>query len=106
MGSSGSKQAFLGAVSQLVNKTTVNRTSLVAMTPAFPSSQPIDAADNELWEQLLWSDAVASSSDLFTLIEASSIRTMRENCPSNLATICFKVQGRRTADILFPFVGS
>ena len=36
-------------------------------------------------------DSITNVNDLFALIPAAEIRTLREECPSNLATLCYKV---------------
>ncbi|XP_062507693.1 protein HID1-like [Corticium candelabrum] len=73
MGSSDSKQSFRNAVCQLTSKTT-----------------PIEATDDGFWKQLIWNDAIHTPNDIFTLVEPEDVRTMRDTCPSNLATICYK----------------
>lgn len=51
--------------------------------------QPIDAADDSFWEQF-WNESVSSVQDIFTLVPAHEIRSLRETAPSNLATFCYK----------------
>lgn len=51
--------------------------------------QPIEASDESFWEQF-WSDSVTCVQDVFTLIPAAEIRALREESPSNLATLCYK----------------
>lgn len=51
--------------------------------------QPIEANDEAFWEQF-WSDSVTGVQDVFTLIPAAEIRALREESPSNLATLCYK----------------
>lgn len=51
--------------------------------------QPIDANDDSFWEQF-WSENVTSIQDIFTLVPATEIRQLREDAPSNLATLCYK----------------
>ena len=51
--------------------------------------QPIDPHDEEFWDQF-WSDTAASAHDVFTLIPANEIRTLRDQSPNNLATLCYK----------------
>lgn len=46
-------------------------------------------ADEAFWEQF-WSESVQSVQDVFTLIPAAEIRALREESPSNLATLCYK----------------
>ncbi|CAL4156371.1 unnamed protein product, partial [Meganyctiphanes norvegica] len=52
-------------------------------------SAPIDASDDTFWEQF-WGDHVAGVQDIFALIPAAEIRALREEAPSNLATLCYK----------------
>ena len=49
----------------------------------------IDASDDAFWDQF-WSENVCNVQDVFTLIPASEIRVLREEAPSNLATLCYK----------------
>ena len=58
----------------------------------FSSFQPIEAADHQFWEQF-WAENVSSVQDVFALIPAAEIRALREESPSNLATLCYKVGG-------------
>ena len=51
--------------------------------------QPIEANDEAFWEQF-WSESVTCVQDVFTLIPAAEIRALREESPSNLATLCYK----------------
>ena len=52
-------------------------------------SQPVEAGDEAFWSQF-WSDSVTNVQDVFTLIPAAEIRALREESPSNLATLCYK----------------
>lgn len=72
MGNTDSKLNFRKAVIQLTTKT-----------------QPIDAKDDVFWDQF-WSESIQSVQDVFTLIPAAEIRALREESPSNLATLCYK----------------
>ncbi|XP_046552525.1 LOW QUALITY PROTEIN: protein HID1-like [Haliotis rubra] len=72
MGNTDTKLNFRKAVIQLTTKT-----------------QPIEANDEAFWEQF-WSDSVTCVQDVFTLIPAAEIRALREESPSNLATLCYK----------------
>ncbi|XP_064624817.1 protein HID1-like isoform X2 [Lineus longissimus] len=72
MGNSDSKLNFRKAVIQLTTKT-----------------QPVEAGDEAFWNQF-WSETVTSVQDVFTLIPAAEIRALREESPSNLATLCYK----------------
>ncbi|GJQ81764.1 hypothetical protein Trydic_g311 [Trypoxylus dichotomus] len=72
MGNVDTKLNFRKAVVQLTSKT-----------------DPIDANDNAFWEQF-WSENVNNVQDIFTLVPAPEIRALREEAPSNLATLCYK----------------
>ena len=75
MGNADTKLNFRKAVIQLTTKT-----------------QPVDAGDDSFWEQF-WTDSVTSVQDVFTLVPSAEIRALREESPSNLATLCYKVRG-------------
>ncbi|XP_064594547.1 protein HID1-like [Liolophura sinensis] len=51
--------------------------------------QPVEPHDEAFWDQF-WSDSVTCVQDVFTLIPAAEIRALREESPSNLATLCYK----------------
>jgi len=53
--------------------------------------QAVEATDDTFWDQF-WSESAANISDVFTLIPASEIRSLRDENPSNLATLCYKVR--------------
>ncbi|XP_054624853.1 protein HID1b [Dunckerocampus dactyliophorus] len=72
MGSSDSKLHFRKAVIQLTTRT-----------------QPVEATDNTFWDQF-WADASTTVQDVFALVPAAEIRAVREESPSNLATLCYK----------------
>ena len=72
MGNTETKLNFRKAVIQLTTKTA-----------------PVDAADESFWEQF-WSESVNSIQDVFTLVPSAEIRALREESPSNLATLCYK----------------
>ncbi|KAJ8923040.1 hypothetical protein NQ315_001588 [Exocentrus adspersus] len=72
MGNVDTKLNFRKAVVQLTSK-----------------SEPIDASDDSFWEQF-WSENVSNVQDIFTLVPATEIRQLREDAPSNLATLCYK----------------
>ncbi|XP_042895920.1 protein HID1 [Parasteatoda tepidariorum] len=72
MGNTDTKLNFRKAVIQLTTKT-----------------QPIEAKDDVFWDQF-WSESTQSAQDVFTLIPAAEIRALREESPSNLATLCYK----------------
>uniref|UniRef100_A0A3P9L8W1 HID1 domain containing b n=1 Tax=Oryzias latipes TaxID=8090 RepID=A0A3P9L8W1_ORYLA len=75
MGNSDTKLHFRKAVIQLTTKT-----------------QPVEATDDAFWDQF-WSSAI-SVQDVFALVPAAEIRAVREESPSNLATLCFKAVER------------
>ncbi|KAM9296070.1 protein HID1 [Gastrophryne carolinensis] len=72
MGNTDTKLNFRKAVIQLTTKT-----------------QPVEATDDAFWDQF-WSDSATSVQDVFALIPAAEIRAVREESPSNLATLCYK----------------
>jgi hypothetical protein len=72
MGNADTKLNFRKAVIQLTTKT-----------------QPVDASDDGFWDQF-WTDSVTSVQDVFTLVPSTEIRALREESPSNLATLCYK----------------
>ncbi|XP_051888673.1 protein HID1 [Pristis pectinata] len=72
MGSADSKLHFRKAVIQLTTRT-----------------QPVEATDDAFWDQF-WADTATSIQDVFTLVPAAEIRAVREESPSNLATLCYK----------------
>ena len=45
--------------------------------------------DDQFWDQF-WSDSVTTIQDVFTLLPSTEIRALREESPSNLATLCYK----------------
>ncbi|XP_065199506.1 protein HID1 [Planococcus citri] len=73
MGNSDTKLNFRKAVIQLTTKT----------------QQPIDAGDEIFWDQF-WCENVLNIQDVFTLIPAPEVRSLREEAPANLATLCNK----------------
>ncbi|XP_077406181.1 protein HID1b isoform X3 [Vanacampus margaritifer] len=73
MGSGDSKLHFRKAVIQLTSTT-----------------QPVEASDGVFWEQF-WAEPSMSVQDIFALVPAAEIRALREESPSNLATLCYKV---------------
>lgn len=52
--------------------------------------QPVEATDDAFWDQF-WADTSISVQDVFALVPAAEIRAVREESPSNLATLCYKV---------------
>lgn len=52
--------------------------------------QPVEATDDAFWDQF-WADTATSVQDVFALVPAAEIRAVREESPSNLATLCYKV---------------
>lgn len=57
----------------------------------FVSLQPVEATDDAFWDQF-WADTATSVQDVFALVPAAEIRAVREESPSNLATLCYKVR--------------
>ncbi|RXN08927.1 HID1-like protein [Labeo rohita] len=72
MGNSDSKLHFRKAVIQLTTKT-----------------QPVEASEDVFWDQF-WTDVNLTAQDIFALVPAAEIRAVREESPSNLATLCYK----------------
>ncbi|KAK5641437.1 hypothetical protein RI129_009984 [Pyrocoelia pectoralis] len=72
MGNVDTKLNFRKAVVQLTSKT-----------------ERIDVSDDAFWEQF-WSENVTNIQDIFTLVPAAEIRSLREEAPTNLATLCYK----------------
>ncbi|PKU37138.1 protein hid1 isoform x2 [Limosa lapponica baueri] len=64
------------------NSSSVSVTMLV-------SPQPVEATDDAFWDQF-WADTATSVQDVFALVPAAEIRAVREESPSNLATLCYK----------------
>lgn len=52
----------------------------------------MEATDDAFWDQF-WADTATSVQDVFALVPAAEIRAVREESPSNLATLCYKVRG-------------
>lgn len=61
-----------------------------ASVTTFVSPQPVEATDDAFWDQF-WADTATSVQDVFALVPAAEIRAVREESPSNLATLCYKV---------------
>ncbi|XP_056286281.1 protein HID1-like [Pseudoliparis swirei] len=76
MGNADTKLHFRKAVIQLTTKT-----------------QPVEASDEAFWDQF-WANASTSVQDVFALVPAAEIRAVREESPSNLATLCYKAVER------------
>uniref|UniRef100_A0A667ZPA2 HID1 domain containing n=1 Tax=Myripristis murdjan TaxID=586833 RepID=A0A667ZPA2_9TELE len=72
MGNADSKLHFRKAVIQLTTKT-----------------QPVEPTDDAFWDQF-WADTATTIQDVFALVPAAEIRAVREESPSNLATLCYK----------------
>ncbi|KAM6898381.1 protein HID1b isoform 2-T2 [Lycodopsis pacificus] len=76
MGNADTKLHFRKAVIQLTTKT-----------------QPVEATDDAFWDQF-WADTCTNVQDVFALVPAAEIRAVREESPSNLATLCYKAVER------------
>ncbi|XP_054455012.1 protein HID1b [Anoplopoma fimbria] len=76
MGNADTKLHFRKAVIQLTTKT-----------------QPVEASDDAFWDQF-WADTSTTVQDVFALVPAAEIRAVREESPSNLATLCYKAVER------------
>lgn len=100
MGNTDTKLAFRKAVVQLTTKKTVcdalNHCYFQLFTElsmAFICTlilQALEAGDDAFWAQF-WTDPNVTVSDIFTLIPATEIRSLRDENPSNLATLLYKV---------------
>ncbi|TRY89467.1 hypothetical protein DNTS_022272 [Danionella cerebrum] len=55
--------------------------------------QPVEASEDVFWDQF-WTDVDLTAQDYFALVPAAEIRAVREESPSNLATICYKAVER------------
>ena len=60
--------------------------------------QPVEATDDAFWDQF-WADTSTTVQDVFALVPAAEIRAVREESPSNLATLCYKVHTLRTVAV-------
>ncbi|XP_070783057.1 protein HID1b [Enoplosus armatus] len=76
MGNADTKLHFRKAVIQLTTRT-----------------QPVEATDDVFWDQF-WTDSSTTVQDVFALVPAAEIRAVREESPSNLATLCYKAVER------------
>ncbi|CAF0773436.1 unnamed protein product [Adineta steineri] len=65
----------------------------VAVVQLTSHSQQIEPNDESFWDQF-WSDKISSVQDIFALVPAAEIRALREELPSNLATLCNKLVDR------------
>ena len=63
--------------------------------------QPVEATDDAFWDQF-WADTATSVQDVFALVPAAEIRAVREESPSNLATLCYKVRGAQPLTVTTP----
>lgn len=53
----------------------------------------MNAGDDVFWDQF-WSDHCTNIQDVFALVPANEVRTLREDNPANLATLCYKATER------------
>ncbi|VDN22508.1 unnamed protein product [Gongylonema pulchrum] len=77
MGNSGSKINFRKAVIELTTKKSKGE-------------------EDAFWEEL-WAANINSAADVFALITAEDVRSLRDNSPNNLAALCYKTVDRITA---------
>lgn len=77
MGNSGSKVNFRKAVIELTTKKSKGE-------------------EDAFWEEL-WSANVNSAADVFALVPAEDVRSLRDNAPNNLASLCYKTVDRLVA---------
>ena len=61
----------------------------------------MEATDDAVWDQF-WADTAPSVQDVFALVPAAEIRAVREESPSNLATLCYKVRGAQPLAVTAP----
>uniref|UniRef100_A0AAQ6A7V0 HID1 domain containing b n=1 Tax=Amphiprion ocellaris TaxID=80972 RepID=A0AAQ6A7V0_AMPOC len=59
----------------------------------FSVLQPVEASDDVFWDQF-WAESSTAMQDVFALVPAAEIRAVREESPSNLATLCYKAVER------------
>ncbi|KTF83463.1 hypothetical protein cypCar_00041468, partial [Cyprinus carpio] len=52
-----------------------------------------EASEDVFWDQF-WTDVNLTAQDMFALVPAAEIRAVREESPSNLATLCYKAVER------------
>ena len=94
MGNSSSKLNFRKAVIQLTAKNQVSKTFSngikIAQLHEHSSIKAIDDNDETFWSQF-WSNSITNIQDIYTLIPAFEIRAVREEAPTNLAALCFKI---------------
>ncbi|CAG9537149.1 unnamed protein product, partial [Cercopithifilaria johnstoni] len=76
MGNSGSKINFRKAVIELTTKKS-------------------KVEEDAFWEEL-WASNINCAADVFALITADDIRSLRDNSPNNLAALCYKTVDRIT----------
>uniref|UniRef100_A0A1L8DB55 Protein HID1 n=1 Tax=Nyssomyia neivai TaxID=330878 RepID=A0A1L8DB55_9DIPT len=76
MGNTDTKLVFRKAIVQLTTK-----------------NQKIDATDDTFWDQF-WSEHNTNVQDVFALVPPNEIRTLRQDNPTNLATLLYKATER------------
>uniref|UniRef100_A0A1B0CR35 Protein HID1 n=1 Tax=Lutzomyia longipalpis TaxID=7200 RepID=A0A1B0CR35_LUTLO len=76
MGNTDTKLVFRKAIVQLTTK-----------------NQKIDATDDAFWDQF-WSEHSTNVQDVFALVPPNEIRTLRQDNPTNLATLLYKATER------------
>lgn len=77
MGNANSQVNFRKAVIELTSKKKV-----------------VEPGNDSFWEQFFAPENVSSAQDVFSLIPAAEIRSLREDAPNNLATLCYKAVQR------------
>ena len=94
MGNTDSKTDFRAAVVQLKSRSQVSSTRLfLRQTRTSLSFQQIESNDDSFWEQF-WSEKISTVQDIFSLIPSVEIRSLREELPTNMATLCNKLVDR------------
>lgn len=58
------------------------------------NKKALETSDESFWEQFWSPENVTSIQDVFLLMPATEIRSLREECPNNLATFCYKTVER------------
>jgi len=93
MGNTDSKIDFRVAVVQLTSRSQVKYHNRKYAFIVFNLFKQIESNDESFWDQF-WSDKISSVQDIFALVPAAEIRALREELPSNLATLCNKLVDR------------
>ncbi|XP_011897952.1 PREDICTED: protein HID1 isoform X2 [Cercocebus atys] len=79
----------LGAAEVYPSLFSLSSGTLAGIPEPDPLQTPVEATDDAFWDQF-WADTATSVQDVFALVPAAEIRAVREESPSNLATLCYK----------------